>query len=253
MLKDLGASVLSILAVFFLLVVCIQVPQPVSAGTISGTSPPIDVDQTFRVDIPDIVPGMLIEWWWRSDDNLDFWAEAPDGVEFHMADTFYMIKADQSGTYKLKWTNQNWFFTAIVTYSIVSFIPEIKLTNPSSGTISDKNPTIQGTCDLYADHIRISTNNVTFKDADRHDTNWAAEVNLSSGSNTICVESSYHLGSATQTVVRSFNINVDTFWAYKENGQDKYGMGIYLVIVLAIVLIAIALVAFVRSRRKKSQ
>jgi hypothetical protein len=194
---------------------------------------------------------MLIAWAWNSDDNLDFWAEAPDGVEFHMTDTVYLIKAYQSGTYMLRWTNQNWFFRATVTYSIISFTPEITLTSPSGGNIADKNPTIQGTCDQYANTVQISTNNVTFKEVDRHDTNWAAEVNLSSGLNIIYVESTYSMGSATQTVVKSFNVNVDTFWMYKENGQDKYGMGIYLVIVLAIVVILIAVTAFVMSKKRK--
>jgi len=246
--KPLVLIIVFLLAIFAI----ILIPSEARADPVSGISPSFSPDETFHIAIGDVTPGSIISWGWDSDDTLDFWVKLPDGSTITGLPWAYGIKAQQSGTYELWWKNNNWFFSATVSYYAFSFYPQIHLVTPEDGsTITNKNQQITGTCDLFASKIRVSTNNVTFAEADKTDINWMYNASLISGANTIYVEASYQTGyNKILTHVEEFKLNLDTTWLYQENGATKIGIGIYAIIILVIILVPLAgLMLWKRSKK----
>jgi len=244
-------SLLFLLVALLSLSIIIIGSSETRGNPISGSSPEFSPGETFHIEVGDVTPGTIISWGWDSDDTLTFWIELPDGSTINDLPSLYGLKAQQSGTYELWWMNNNWFFSATVSYAVLSFYPQIHLNSPEDGsTITNKNPMIIGTCDQYASEVRISLNNVTFVDAEKQDINWLSNMTLESGLNTIFVETTYQTGYAQYyTHIEEFRIDVDTNWLYEENGETKLGIGIYATIMALVIVIA--LVGLMMWKRKK--
>ncbi len=185
----------------------------VSAAEFNGTSPPFAPGTSWLLDLGTYGQGYIVEWDWTTSDDLSFFLTL-NGYPFvkYNHDGFVTWT---TGDWGLKWYNNNWFFSATVSYSVVVFEPWTTITMPSEGAyVNSKTISVQGTADSYATGVLVGPDEFHLKVSGWSGDSWKADgVALSEGQDTILVRTYYWLDNNGYNVVtydQTIHVVVDT-------------------------------------------
>ena len=207
----LGLAVCAMASVIF-------VPTSASATDIvlSGTSPSFSTDTSWSMWVGYLGAGDILAWEWSSSDSLSFAIfTSPDMTWYYDYSSYDGFVVETPGHYNLWWHNDNWFFSATVTYEITAFTPSLTIDSPtSSDYVNSRSIELRGAFDGYATSVLVGPDMFHFREATIEGDNWQIDdVPLEEGQNTILVRSFYWLDYGVNdkySIDRTIDVTCDT-------------------------------------------
>src|SRR4030066_2244788 len=170
--------------------VCFIVPNTASASEYAGTSPAFSAGTAWSLYVGWLATGDILEWYWETSDSLSFSLvytidSTTTQIWGFSSDDGYVVES--SGHYGLWWYNNNWFFSASVSYWAAGFTPFTTVEAPSEGEYMDSaTVTVHGVTDSYSSEVLVGPDAFHLTEASWSGDNWAAEgVVLDEGQNRI--------------------------------------------------------------------
>ena len=171
----------------------VVVPTRVAASEYSGTSPSFSTGSTWALDLGTLGPGFIVEWSWASSDSLIF-SMTLDGTAFPQSNNEGFVTWT-TGHWELQWYNNNWFFSATVSYWVAAFTPLTTVATPLDGTwVNSAMISVQGVSDHYSIGVLVGPDAMHLREASWSGDDWEASyVALNEGQQSILVRTYYWL------------------------------------------------------------
>jgi len=211
------AAFVGLVAVLFVASVLMVVSEEAEAVEYYGTSPPFSPGASWSLYVGYFGVGDILDWYWTTSDSLSFalMRTTDSTVYLYGFSDFDGYLVEVAGHYGLIWTNENWFFSATVTYGVAGYVPTLVVETPLDGAyLNSKTVTVQGTADAYASGVLVGPDALHLREADWEGNNWGIDgILLEEGQETILVRNYYVLdwyGYKNYTFDRVVHVTVDT-------------------------------------------
>ena len=203
-----------LLAVVFGPIIMI-VPDDASAAEYSGTSPAFATGKYWSLFVGYANQGDVIKWSWSSSDSLGFQLIiTPDMTHLYGFSSYDGLVVSTPGFYNLVWYNNNWFFSATVSYWVAVFTPSTTITTPIEGAyLNSTTISIQGTSDPYSEDVQVGPDALHLIEASWSGNDWGVDnYLLQEGQNDILVRTYYWMdsyGYEEVTYDRTMHVTLD--------------------------------------------